>query len=244
MKEIFGQFEYPEKPLAFVPPPKEKKEAKAEEKKAEKKPKKVVEDDDEDDKPFVEEPKAKNPLDSLPKSEFNLEDWKRAYSNMDTRGPGGSLEWFYNKYVITLVYLYLYTNPSLLAYRFDKEGFSIWRVDFKYPQELTLTFMSANQIGGFFNRLEASRKYLFGSVGVLGEANNSLISGALILRGPDVKPVVEVAPDWESYEFTKLDLENPADKAFFESALAWDLEIDGKKWVDGKNVGSLILLYF
>ena len=77
-------------------PPKEKKaEPKKEEKKAEKKPKKAAEDDDDDfdDKP-VEEPKAKNPLDLLPKSTFNLEDWKRAYSNMDTRGAGGSLEWF------------------------------------------------------------------------------------------------------------------------------------------------------
>ena len=44
-----------------------------------------------------EEPKAKNPLDSLPKSTFNLEDWKRAYSNKDTRGADGSIEWFYQK---------------------------------------------------------------------------------------------------------------------------------------------------
>ena len=99
--------------------------------------------------------------------------------------------------------------------------------------------MSSNQIGGFFNRLEASRKYLFGSMGVLGQTNDSLISGALILRGQEVKPVVDAAPDWESYEYKKLDLSSPADKAFFEAALAWDLEIDGKKWVDGKNVSRL-----
>ena len=96
--------------------------------------------------------------------------------------------------------------------------------------------MSSNQIGGFFNRLEASRKYLFGSMGVLGQTNDSLITGVLILRGQDVKPVVDVAPDWESYEYKKLDLESTEDKAFFEAALAWDLDIDGKKWVDGKNV--------
>lgn len=119
---------------------------------------------------------------------------------------------------------------------FDKEGFSIWRVDFKYNEELTQVFMSSNQIGGFFNRLEASRKYLFGSVGVLGEANASVISGVLILRGQDVKPVVEVAPDFESYEYKKLDVANAEDKSFFEAALAWDLEIGGKKWADGKNV--------
>lgn len=109
-------------------------------------------------------------------------------------------------------------------------------MDFKYNEELTQTFMSSNQIGGFFNRLEASRKYLFGSVGVLGVSNNSVISGVLIARGQDIKPVVDVAPDYESYEYKKLDLDDAAQKAFFEAALAWDLEIDGKKWADGKNV--------
>ncbi|KAI0744493.1 elongation factor 1-gamma [Earliella scabrosa] len=215
LKPVFGDVTYIDKALAFTPPPKEKKEAKPAAAPAPKapKPKKEEAEEEEDDIP-KEEPKAKNPLDSLPKSTFNLEDWKRAYSNKDTRGPDGALEWFYQNY--------------------DPEGFSVWRVDFKYPNELTQTFMSSNLIGGFFNRLEASRKYLFGSMGVLGETNNSLISGALIARGQDIKPVVDVAPDWESYEFKRLDLNNADDKAFFEAALAWDLEIDGKKWVDGK----------
>ncbi len=102
--------------------------------------------------------------------------------------------------------------------------------------------MSSNQIGGFFNRLEASRKYLFGSVGVLGETNNSVISGAYILRGQEHEPVVNVAPDWESYNYTKLDISKDADKAFFEAALAWDLELDGKKWTDGKNVSLRLWL--
>ncbi|THH33381.1 hypothetical protein EUX98_g812 [Antrodiella citrinella] len=221
IKPIFGSVEYVEKALQFVPPPKEKKPAAPAaaaapaEKKAEKKPKKVEDDDDEDDNLVPEEPKAKNPLDSLPKSTFNLEDWKRAYSNKETRGAGGAIEWFYEN--------------------FDKEGFSVWRVDFKYNNELTQTFMSSNQIGGFFNRLEASRKYLFGSVGVLGVTNDSIISGALVIRGQEVKAVVDAAPDWESYEYKKLDLASAEDKAFFEAALAWDLEIDGKKWIDGKN---------
>ena len=103
--------------------------------------------------------------------------------------------------------------------------------------------MSSNQIGGFFNRLEASRKYLFGSVGVFGEANNSLISGVFILRGLDVQPVVEVAPDYESYAYKRLDLDNAEDKAFFEGALAWDLELEGKKWADGKNVSDVCWVF-
>ncbi|TFY65299.1 hypothetical protein EVG20_g5645 [Dentipellis fragilis] len=216
LKAIFGQTAYAEKALQYTPPAKEKKEKKEEapKPKAEKKPKKE-EEDEEDEPSFADEPKAKNPLDSLPKSSFNLEDWKRAYSNKDTRGADGALEWFYKN--------------------FDKDGFSIWRVDFKYNNELTQTFMSSNQIGGFFNRLEASRKYLFGSMGVLGKTNDSIISGALIVRGQDVKPVVEVAPDYESYSYERINLDDAAQKAFFEGALAWDLEIDGKVWVDGKN---------
>jgi elongation factor 1-gamma len=217
LKEIFGETTYVEKAIQFTPPAKDKKEkapAPPPAPKAEKKPKKEEEDEDEDLVPA--EPKVKNPLDDLPKSTLNLEDWKRAYSNKETRGAGGALEW-------------LYAN-------FDAEGFSTWRVDFKYNSELTQTFMSSNQIGGFFNRLEASRKYCFGSMGVLGATGDSVIAGALIVRGQDVVPVVNVAPDWESYEFTKLDVKNnAADKEFFEGALAWDLEVNGKKWVDGKN---------
>jgi len=219
LKDIFGEIQYVEKAVQYVPPKKETKPAPAPAAPKEKKEKakaKKEEDEDEDDGNLVpEEPKAQNPLDLLPKSTFNLDDWKRAYSNKDTRGPDGALEWFYAN--------------------FDKEGFSVWRVDFKYNAELTLIFMSSNQIGGFFNRLEASRKYLFGSVGVLGEPNASVISGALILRGQDVKAAVDCAPDWESYDYKKLDLDSEDDKKFFESALAWDLEIGGKAWKDGKT---------
>ncbi|KAG2054510.1 elongation factor 1-gamma [Suillus hirtellus] len=218
LEAIYGPTEYTEKALQYVPPKKEKAPAPpAAPKEKKEKPKKVAEDDDEDDGNLVpEEPKEKNPLELLPKSTFNLEDWKRAYSNKDTRGADGSLEWFYAN--------------------FDKEGFSVWRVDFKYNEELTQVFMSSNQIGGFFNRLEASRKYLFGSVGVLGQANASIITGVLILRGQESKAAVDCAPDYESYSYTKLDVfGNQEDKAFFEGALAWDLEVDGKKWADGKN---------
>ena len=104
--------------------------------------------------------------------------------------------------------------------------------------------MSSNQIGGFFNRLEASRKYLFGSVGVLGTANNSIITGVLISRGPEIQPVVQVAPDWESYNYERIDLDNAEQKTFFEAALAWDLKVEDKEWADGKNVSRSCLCPF
>lgn len=98
IKELVGEITYVEKAKQFVAPKKEAKEAKPAAPKAEKKPKAAAADDDDEDEPLVPaEPKKANPLDALPKSTFNLEDWKRAYSNKETRGAGGALEWFYEK---------------------------------------------------------------------------------------------------------------------------------------------------
>ena len=95
VKDIFGPLQYVEKALVFTPPPKEK--AKVEKAPAAPKPKKAVEADEEEDEKPIEEPKAKHPCELLPKSPLVMDDWKRAYSNMDTRGAGGSLEWFYQQ---------------------------------------------------------------------------------------------------------------------------------------------------
>jgi elongation factor 1-gamma len=114
LKDVFGEPTYVEKAVQFVPPAKEKTKEKKEKPapaaaapKAEKKPKpKAEEPEDDADEPLVPaEPKVKNPLDDLPKSPFNLEDWKRAYSNKDTRGPDGALEWFYQKSVPCILLL-------------------------------------------------------------------------------------------------------------------------------------------
>jgi len=221
LASVFGEVSYQETAPQYSAPKKDapakapKAEAAAAAPKEPKAPKakKAAEADDEDDEPLVPaEPKAKNPLDDLPKSDFKLDDWKRAYSNEDTLT--GAVPWFYKN--------------------FDSEGFSVWRVDYKYNDELTQVFMSSNLIGGFFNRLEASRKYAFGTMGVFGKSNDSLISGVFVVRGKDIEPVINVAPDWESYSYSPLDLSKDEDKAFFEKTLAWEVEVDGKAWADGK----------
>ena len=113
LKGIYGETTYVEKAMQYTPPPKEKKEKEvkpaaaappAAAPKAEKKPKAKEVDDEEEDNLVPAEPKVKNPLDDLPKSTFNLEDWKRAYSNKETRGAGGALEWLYEKSVFSFVY--------------------------------------------------------------------------------------------------------------------------------------------
>lgn len=71
-----------------------------------------------------------------------------------------------------------------------------------------------------------------------GTSGDSVIQGAFLVRGQEALPAFEVAPDYESYEFTKLDASKPEDKAFVEDQWAWDkpIEVNGKKydWADGK----------
>ncbi|KAK4964489.1 elongation factor EF-1 gamma subunit, partial [Elasticomyces elasticus] len=54
----------------------------------------------------------------------------------------------------------------------------------------------------------------------------------------DALPAFEVAPDYESYEITKLDPSKADDKEFVNDMWAWDkpIEVEGKKyeWADGK----------
>lgn len=92
--------------------------------------------------------------------------------------------------------------------------------------------------GGFFNRLEASRKYLFGAMSVYGVNNDSVVQGVFLVRGQEALPAFDVAPDYESYDFTKLDPSKEEDKKFVEDQWAWDkpVEVNGKayEWADGK----------
>ena len=92
--------------------------------------------------------------------------------------------------------------------------------------------------GGFFARLEASRKYIFGCASVYGQSNDSIVQGAFVVRGQEALPAFDVAPDYESYEFTKLDHSKADDRTFVDDMWAWDkpIEVKGKtyEWADGK----------
>lgn len=110
-------------------PPKKEKEAapkKAQTPKAAPKPKakEVEEDEEEEDKPA---PTPKHPLGALPKPKLVLDDWKRKYSNEETREV--ALPWFWEN--------------------FNAEEYSLWKCEYKYNDELTMTFMSSNLVGTY-----------------------------------------------------------------------------------------------
>ncbi|KAI5957693.1 TEF4 [Candida theae] len=209
----FDSYKPADPPLVFTPPKKEKKEkapaaaaAAAAPAKKEAAPKAAAA---EEPAPAAA-PKPKHPLEALGKPKAPLDEWKRTYSNEETREV--AIPWFWKN-------------------QYDPEEWSLWKVDYKYNDELTLTFMSNNLVGGFFNRLSASTKYMFGCMVVYGENNNNGITGAFLVRGQDYVPAFDVAPDWESYEFTKLDASKEEDKKFFDNMLAWDepVVVNGEK---------------
>ncbi|KAL4918033.1 hypothetical protein BDW62DRAFT_182216 [Aspergillus aurantiobrunneus] len=159
------------------------------------------------------EKKPKHPLEALGKPNFIIDDWKRTYSNEDVRS--GAMPWFWQN--------------------FNAEEFSLWKVNYKYNDELKLTFMANNLIGGFHARLEASRKYLFGCQGVYGENYACVNQGAFLVRGQEAAPAFDVAPDWESYNFEKLDPNSEADRKYVEDIWAWDAPVV----VDGKELANV-----
>jgi elongation factor 1-gamma len=77
------------------------------------------------EEPLEKAEKPKDPLAALPKGTFDMDDFKRFYSN---NAEDKSVPYFWEK--------------------FDKENYSIWRCDYKYNDELTMVFMSCNLIGG------------------------------------------------------------------------------------------------
>jgi len=213
---VAGKLNFIDEPtLKNVPPKKaeSKKEAAPKAPKAAPKPK--AKEVDEEEEPVEEAPKAKHPLEALPKPTIPLDEWKRQYSNSDTPV---ALKWFWENY-----------NPA---------DYSIWAVDYKYNDELTQVFMTSNLIGGFFARLEGSRKFIFGCASVYGTANDSIIKGAFVIRGQEALPAFDVAPDYESYSFTKLDATKPEDREFVNEQWTWEkpIVVNGKEypWADGK----------
>jgi len=160
------------------------------------------------------EPKAKDPMAELPKGTFDLEEWKRFYSNND---EDESIKWFWE--------------------HFDHENYSIWRGDYTYNKELTLIFMSCNLVGGMFQRLEKMKKHAFASCMLFGENNNSSISGIWVFKGQNL--AFDLCEDWAidspSYSWKKLDSKSEECKKLVTQYWKWEgVDDEGRKFNQGK----------
>ncbi|CAH8432499.1 unnamed protein product [Schistosoma turkestanicum] len=136
---------------------------------------------------------SKNPLADLPVGKFDLDAFKRVYSNMDIE-----------KEAIP----YFWSN-------FDPEAYSIWFCEYKYPEELSFLFMTSNLVGGFFQRAEKMLRYAFSCMCIFGEDKNNTISGVWVWRGTGLifELDKDLQVDYESYDWRKLDHNSEEDKA-------------------------------
>jgi len=230
LKKYSYQFSYCVTPVKFDPtkfknvsggPPAaasnkkdEKKEKKKEDKPKPKKEEEPAEEMDAAEAALAEEPKSKDPLDALEKGTFNMDDFKRFYSNNDV---DKSIPYFWEK--------------------FDSANYSIWWGEYKYNNELAKVFMSCNLITGMYQRLDKMRKNCFASVCLFGEDNNSTISGVWIWRGQDL--AFSLSPDWqvdyETYTWQKLDPSSAETKQMVKDYLSWEgADKQGRKFNQGK----------
>jgi elongation factor 1-gamma len=152
-------------------------------------------------------PKAKNPLDLLPPTTMVMDEWKRTYSNSDTRKE--AIPW-------------LWSN-------FDKTGYSIWLGEYKYNEELSKIFMTCNFVNGYIQRLERLRKYGFGSFVIFGEEGSLQIACMFIVRGQELPAEMLEAEDTELYSWKKLDSDDPATRELINDFLAWDGSFGGRQ---------------
>lgn len=193
---------------------KKEKGEKAEKKKEEKPPAEPAEELDETELALAAEPKSKDPFDALPKGTFNMDDFKRSYSNED---ESKSIPYFWEK--------------------FDSENYSIWLGEYKYNDELQKVFMSCNLISGMYQRLDKMRKNAFASMCLFGTDNNSSISGIWVWRGQSL--AFELCSDWqidyESYQWTRLDSSKEETKKLVQQYLSWTgADKQGRAFNQGK----------
>lgn len=168
--------------------PKEKKEKapKEEKPKEEKKAKPAKEENYEEDEPVVQEKKAEHPfkiLDKTSPTEFVMDTWKKTYSNCDDYKVAMDTFWT----------------------MFDANGWSIFRGDYQYNNELKVLFMTSNLIGGFIQRTEEIRKWLFGTMTIRGEEGKDMkITAYFIIRGDSIQPLIDCNDDASFYTWTKM----------------------------------------
>jgi len=202
-----GEEKAAEKPKKAEQPKKEKQEQPKKET-----PKKEKEAEEEEEESYEDKPKGKNPLDSLPPSKLIMDEWKRVYSNEDTRTV--AIPWFWEHY--------------------DPEGYSLWWCDYKYNHECEKVFMTCNLIGGFFQRLETLHKYAFGSMVIFGEEPTLEVQGFWLVRGKEVPADMLACDDYIHYNWRPVDISDPASKTLIEDYLAWDGHLGGKRFNQGK----------
>jgi elongation factor 1-gamma len=198
-------------------PKEEKKEKKPKEQKPkeEKKPKEVEPEDEEEEKPVKKEDHAFKIMDKEQPTTFVMDSWKKCYSNCESYEA--ALDEFWST--------------------FDANGWSIWRGDYNYNEENSVLFMTSNLIGGFIQRTEEIRKWLFGTMTIRGEAKTGgmKITAYYLIRGQSIQPLIDCNTDAECYTWTKMAIPaSDADKALLFEYWTSETALEGEPLLDSR----------
>ncbi|CAK82501.1 unnamed protein product (macronuclear) [Paramecium tetraurelia] len=196
--------------------PKEQKQKEQKPKEAEKPKEAQKQKAQEDDEPLPE--KKKNPLDLLPPSPFNIDDYKRAF--------------FAEKDIAK--------NIQQLFTSVDVQGWSLWIVTYNKSQnEGKQLILTNNLMKGFINqRLDQNfRKYSFAIHGVYGDEPNLEIRGAWIWRGTEVPQEWKDHVAYDYHVFRRIDINNEQDKKDFTEY--WVNQEEDESKVGGLTARSL-----
>jgi len=160
-------------------------------------------------------PKPKNSLDLLPPSKMILDDWKRLYSNTKTNFREVAIKGFWDMY--------------------DPEGYSLWFCEYKYNDENTVSYVTLNKVTGFLQRMDLARKYAFGKMLIIGEKGPFKVKGLWLFRGPEIpKFVMDECYDMELYEWTKVDINDEAQKERVNAMIEDQEPFEGEPLLDSK----------
>ncbi|KAM3187898.1 hypothetical protein ACTXT7_001395 [Hymenolepis weldensis] len=222
VKNVVGEMHLCEKPIVFNPKnaPKanadkqgggdKKQEKEQQQKQNKQEPKKIPQPKQKEEKPEKQKT-TKDILNALPASSFVFDDFKRVYSNEPVEKAMEYLEKHY-----------------------DPKCDSIWTCEYKYADELNLTFMTTNLVRGMMQRLDAMRKYAFGIMNVVGVDKNNTIEGLWIWRGTGL--IFELSDDlntdYDSYTWKKIELESPEAKTLISDYFARADTCQGKTVAD------------
>eukprot|EP01071_Lankesteria_metandrocarpae_P009622 Lankesteria_metandrocarpae@DN5227_c0_g1_i1.p2 len=160
-------------------------------------------------------PPARCPLDDLPPSSFNLDAWKRCYSNTKDL-YGEAMKYFWENY--------------------DSAGWSLWYMRYeKLEDECKVSFVTSNQLGGFLQRTDPNfRKYAFGNCNVIGKGSDFNITGLWLMRGTEMAPQMKDHPSYEYHTWRKLSHTNEVDKKLVADYWCAEDEVEGQPIVDAK----------
>jgi elongation factor 1-gamma len=122
------------------------------------------------------------PVEDLPESPFVLDAFKREFSNTDGRSVAA---------------------PYLLG-QFDNAGWTCWWCDYKYNEELTLQFKTANLVRGWHGGMGAVRKQAFGVTLIVGDGAAHAVRSLWILRGKGLPAAVAALDDTELYSWEEI----------------------------------------